>query len=71
MSDLRQPVPHWAVLKEQSTNRSRADSLLRIDSRINGSNWPDGGQASLLDTATPQKCYTLGCLYFDCSTESK
>jgi hypothetical protein len=45
VADLRQPVPHWAVVVEQSTNRSRADSLLRTDHRINQSNWPDGGQA--------------------------
>jgi hypothetical protein len=46
VADLRQPVPHWAVIVEQSTNRSHPDSLLRIDHRINQSNWPDGGQVS-------------------------
>jgi hypothetical protein len=50
VADLRQPVPHWAVIVEQSTSRSRPDSLLRTDHRINTSDWPDGGQVGAART---------------------
>ena len=62
VADLRQPVPHWAVVVEQSTNRSRPDSLLRTDYRINTSDWPDGGQVGApctLGFRPPARCGPL------------
>ena len=46
VADLRAQVPHWATLREASASRTREDSLLRTDYRINESDWADGCQAS-------------------------
>mmetsp|Transcript_19298 Transcript_19298/g.58284 ORF Transcript_19298/g.58284 Transcript_19298/m.58284 type:complete len:576 (+) Transcript_19298:406-2133(+) len=44
VADLRPNIPHWAKIAEESASWLRPDSLLRMDARINKSDWQEGVQ---------------------------